>query len=484
MNPTSIIRNKIFIYLATRYLTYGLQFVLSLVAAVRLGPYYLGVYGLVLLIISYFEQINFGIPHSLNVLLVHNKNDALRQEQYTLNSLAIFTAINVVSIITAFFLLAMGEIKWGDYKIDNFLLIIVFTTVCIYYNSVLTMVVRFRNRVNTLSIIGTIPVLFNFLVVFLFSEEALVYALLISTLVSYALTLIIFYYVNAFPKISIHSLSVACQKILINKGLYLFLYNSCFYFILIGVRTLISSNYSVEEFGYFTFSFTLANAVLLLLGSLNTIIFPKTLDMMSCNDVDQKKEALRKLRVGYITSANLLIFLAMTCFPLVTMLFPKYEAALTSMNLIALAVLMNTHSYGYTSLLIAQNKEKLTSFISLSALLLSLILGCLLVYIVNVEFSYVVLSVMGGYLLFSFLSYYYGNKELFGCASMKDTLCHFFPTRYSIPYIIALIISVWQFEVLIWIPLVVFLILNFKDFSYLVSLVKKLVNNPNVIDIK
>ena len=260
----------------------------------------------------------------------------------------------------------MGEIKWGDYKIDNFLLIIVFTTVCIYYNSVLTMVVRFRNRVNTLSIIGTIPVLFNFLVVFLFSEEALVYALLISTLVSYALTLIIFYYVNAFPKISIHSLSVACQKILINKGLYLFLYNSCFYFILIGVRTLISSNYSVEEFGYFTFSFTLANAVLLLLGSLNTIIFPKTLDMMSCNDVDQKKEALRKLRVGYITSANLLIFLAMTCFPLVTMLFPKYEAALTSMNLIALAVLMNTHSYGYTSLLIAQNKEKLTSFISLS----------------------------------------------------------------------------------------------------------------------
>ena len=154
------------------------------------------------------------------------------------------------------------------------------------------------------------------------------------------------------------------------------------------------------------------------------------------------------------------------------------------MNLIALAVLMNTHSYGYTSLIIAQNKEKLTSFISLSALLLSLILGCLLVYIVNVEFSYVVLSVMGGYLLFSFLSYYYGNKELFGCASMKDTLCHFFPTRYSIPYIIALIISVWQFEVLIWIPLVVFLILNFKDFSYLVSLVKKLVNNPNVIDIK
>lgn len=470
--------------MATRYLTYGLQFVLSLIVAVRLGPYYLGVYGLVLLIISYFEQINFGIPHSLNVLLVHNKNNVLRQEQYTFNSIAIFTAINVVSIIIAFLLLSIGEVKWGDYKIDDYLLIIVFTSVCIYYNSVLTMVVRFRNRVNILSIIGTIPVLFNFLVVFLFSEEALVYALLISTLVSYALTLIFFYYVDAIPKISIHSLSVACQKTLINKGLYLFLYNSCFYFILIGVRTLISSNYSVEEFGYFTFSFTLANAVLLLLGSLNTIIFPKTLDMMSCNNVDQKKEALRKLRVGYITSANLLIFLAMMCFPIVTMLFEKYEAALTSMNLIALAVLMNTHSYGFTSLLIAQNKEKLTSLISLSALLLSLISGCLLVYVAHVEFSYVVLSVMGGYLLFSFLSYYYGNKELFGYASLKDSLCNFFSSRYSIPYIIALIISVWQFEVLIWMPFVVFLILNFKDLSYLVSLVKKLINDPNVIDIK
>ena len=39
------LKNKVFVYLFTRYFTYGLQFIMSLIIAVRLGPYYLGIYG-------------------------------------------------------------------------------------------------------------------------------------------------------------------------------------------------------------------------------------------------------------------------------------------------------------------------------------------------------------------------------------------------------------------------------------------------------
>ena len=71
----AIFTNKIIIYLLSRYGTYGLQFLVSLSIAAKLGPYYLGIYGFINLIVSYFGQINFGIPHSLNVLLVHHKSD-------------------------------------------------------------------------------------------------------------------------------------------------------------------------------------------------------------------------------------------------------------------------------------------------------------------------------------------------------------------------------------------------------------------------
>ncbi len=37
-----ILKNKIVIYVTTRYITYALQFLLSLAIAVRLGPFYLG----------------------------------------------------------------------------------------------------------------------------------------------------------------------------------------------------------------------------------------------------------------------------------------------------------------------------------------------------------------------------------------------------------------------------------------------------------
>lgn len=479
----SIIKNKVLIYLSTRYLTYGLQFIQSLIIAVRLGPYYLGVYGLIQLIISYFEQINFGIPHSLNVLLVHNKHDRELQDAYTLNSLAIFSILNVISFVVALYLCFKGNITWGEFKIDKYIFLIVLTAILSYYNSVLTMVVRFRNQVNILSIVGTLPVIVNFIVIFFFEEESLVFALFVAVLFSYVLNLSIFYNIGAVPRLAFNELSVSCQIRIVRKGLYLFLYNSCFYLILIGVRTLISRNYTVEEYGYFTFSFTIANAVMLLLSSLSTIIFPKTIDMMSGNDVEEKKNAIQKLRIGYITTANLLIYFALMCFPIVTMIFSKYEPALTSMNLIALAILMNTNSYGYITLLIAQNKEKLTSRLSFSALVLSLMVGSLLVYVLYVDFSYVILSVMCGYLLFSFLGYYYGNKELFGRASFIYAVKNFFPSKYSFPYAVAIGLSVIQFEKFLWVPFILFIILNYKDFKKLMELLLKLIKNPNIIDV-
>ena len=229
MNVSSIIKNKIFIYLATRYLTYGLQFVLSLIVAVRLGPYYLGVYGVVTLILSYFSQINFGIPHSLNVYLVHNKTESELKSQYSLNSYVLYTYLSIIIIVGASILWSLGYTQWGNYDLSNYYLMIVLISILSYYNTLITTIIRFNNQVNTLSLIGSIPVISNLLVVFVFRDEALVVALTAANLVSCIVTIGIGYKKGAIPTIRRLYFNLNIQKNLLHKGIYLFLYNSCFH---------------------------------------------------------------------------------------------------------------------------------------------------------------------------------------------------------------------------------------------------------------
>lgn len=478
-----ILKNKILIYLSTRYLTYGLQFLISLIIAAKLGPYYLGIYGVVVLIISYFTQINLGVPHSLNVLLVHNKNNIENQNCYAVNSLIIFSYLSLAVITWTFIWAYFGNLSYGNYKLDKYIILITLIVILTYFNSILTTIIRFRNQVNMLSLFGTIPVILNLIVVCLFKEDDLVMALTICNLLSLIIcTALTFIKIpNLFSKDI--NFNVDFQKQIIGKGFYLFLYNSCFYFILIVVRTFVSRFYTIEEFGYFTFSYTLANSVMLLLDSLNTIIFPKTIDLLSSNNKNDILSTLEKLRIGYITTSHLLIYAALIFFPLFVMLFPKYKLALSSMNMISLAILMNSNSYGYNTLLIARNKEKISSRISLFALFTTIALCAVLVFVFHVNFSYVITSMLIAYFFFSLFAAYEGNKVLTGKSDWKYTVNQILTYKTFIPYIIAFFISILNLEYFIFIPLIIFLCLNKEDLKYIVGIVKKLINNPNVIDL-
>lgn len=479
-----IIKNKIFVYLATRYFTYGLQFFLSLIIAVRLGPYFLGVYGLVNLILNYFGQINFGIPHSLNVLLVHSKDDSEMQRNYTFNSCIILSVFSFLIVLGAVIWVIIGGVQMGEYDIRLYFPFIIIIAILAYFNTIVTTVVRFKNRVQLLSIIGTIPVLMNLFVVLFFESKELVLALVCANLLSCIIVLIIGASKGVFTRFERKAISLPIQKQIVTKGLYLFLYNSCFYFILLSVRTIISSNYSVEEFGYFTFSYTIANAVMLLLDSLNTIIFPKSIDILSNKNSADRLSVLNKLRIGYITSSHFLVYISMVAYPFFIMLFPQYSKALTSMNIVSLAVLMNTNSYGYITLLIAQNKERTTSKISTCALVIAIIAGISLARFVHVEFSFVAIAMLIAYLVFSFMATYEGSKLLGEKSSFNYTIRHFFPLKLLIPYGVAFILSILKSQILAVLPLLIFAVLNWRDIRYLITLVVKLKNNPNIIDIK
>ncbi len=477
-----ILSNKIIIYLLSRYGTYAIQFIVSIAIASKLGPYYLGVYGFVTLLLSYFNQVNLGIPHSLNVLLVHHKHDNQRCFVYIANSLIIYFFVSL------FVLLCYGIISLFDYKlsdeygIDKYLCLITIVGLLSYYNLVMCSLLRVKNKINQLSIVQSLNVVLNLVVIPFFDKEQLVLALIICQLITYIVTIIITKQAQILPKLKYYHINWDCQKEIINKGLYLFLYNSCFYFILISVRTVISTNYEVEEFGAFTFSFTIAHAVLLLIESLMSVIFPKIIDLLSSDDHNKISDTLESIRAGFISSSHFLIYVAMLFFPVLVIMLPKYTNALTSMNLIALAILMNTNSYGYSTLLIAKNKEKTAALISFWALILNIALAVFLSNILKVSFSYVILATLASYLFFSFLIVMKG-KEAIGVYKIHETLINFFPLRLVIPYIAALFISLLNIIYLIWVPIFLYLLFNMSDIKMMLCMAQKLVHNPNISDI-
>ena len=474
--------NKILIYLASRYISYGVQFFVSLIIAAKMGPYFFGIYGFITLILNYCAVISFGIPASLNVLLVHHKTQENTCGNYIGNALLFYT-IQSLLLFVLYLVLVISDIEIdNNYPIKEYYLLIAIIASLNYFNSIFINVLRIKNKVNQLSVVQSLNVLLNVIVVCIVKGENLIIALLLCNLISGIASVIVTKLCDALPPLKKILIKITFLKEILGKGMYLFFCNSCFAFILISIRSLISANYKVEEFGAFTFSFSIANSVMLLLEALMTIIFPKLVDLLSFNDNKIVENTLEKLRGTYISSAHLLIYVAMLFFPILLNFMPKYSNALTSMNLIALAVLMNTNSSGYSTLLISKNKERTSAVLSMTALIINIILGYSLISFFHVGFSYVILAALFTYIYFSFMVVVEGRKCL--CkSSMVSTFKSFFPLRLCIPYLVALIISCLQYENFIWLPLVLYMILNKRDIFMMFNTAKKLIINPDIINI-
>lgn len=474
--------NKILIYLASRYISYGVQFFVSLIIAAKMGPYFFGIYGFITLILNYCAVISFGIPASLNVLLVHHKTQENTCGNYIGNALLFYT-IQSLLLFVLYLVLVISDIEIdNNYPIKEYYLLIAIIASLNYFNSIFINVLRIKNKVNQLSVVQSLNVLLNVIVVCIVKGENLIIALLLCNLITGIASVIVTKLCDALPPLKKILIKITFLKEILGKGVYLFFCNSCFAFILISIRSLISANYKVEEFGAFTFSFSIANSVMLLLEALMTIIFPKLVDLLSFNDNKIVEKTLEKLRETYISSAHLLIYVAMLFFPILLNFMPKYSNALTSMNLIALAVLMNTNSSGYSTLLISKNKERTSAFLSMTALIINIILGYTLISFFHVGFSYVILAALFAYIYFSFMVVVKG-KECLCESNMVSTFKSFFPIRLFIPYLVALIISCLQYENFIWLPLVLYLILNKRDIFMMFNTAKKMIINPDIINV-
>lgn len=478
---SKILKNKIFQYLTSKYLTYIIQFVTSILIAVKLDPYYFGIWGFILLAMNYFRVINFGISNAASILLVQNRSDNNKSNQIIRSSFLLIGLLSILILIFGVFFNLNGGSLFEKFKLGSTFYIICVIAILTHLNTLFMNIFRVKNKLWEIAFFQSIIPLIVFCVIFFFEGEVLLKALLSSYVIGNLIALIVFISrktVNPFGKLELSSLSE-----ILNKGIYLFLYNVSFYLIVISIRTFVSYYYSVEEFGYFTFSFTLANSILLLLQALTFIIFPKIIDKLKGDDPIFILDLIKNIRTSYVNLAFGLVFLANVFFPFLDVFIPKYKSALLSLQLISLTVVLYTNSFGFGTYLMAQNKEKTIALIAIFSLIVNIIIGFILVLYFEVPFSYVILATNVSYLLFTFLCVYMGLKFMKIKKSFSQIFSIFLPFNLLAPYLLSVIFVLNDFKYIMILPFLLFVILNLKPLKSIVKKIRTLMDRPNIIDL-
>lgn len=475
-----LIKNKVFLYLGTRYLTYFVQFVTSVLIAVKLGSYYWGVWSFILLMISYFQIFNLGIENASNILLVQNKDDVEKFSCIIKNSLV------CLFLISLFICLIAGMYWYFDWSFSKYNIGHLFYYVCIIgvlirFNHFFMTVYRVRNRLFEIAFYQSIIPILLFVSLFWETGEDLLHLFIYTYILGHILSLALF--LKNKQILWGGCINTAIIKTIFSKGICLFVYNVCFYLIIISTKSVISVFYSVKEFGYFAFSYTLANAILLLLESFSFIVFPKIIKKFSDANGNLLYDAMEKIRVNYISLAHGLIYLAISIFPILLIFVPEYSSTLPTLNLVALSVLMYTNSFGYNSLLMARGEEKRLAKVSLICLCLNILLAFLLAFVLRVAYNIVVLSTLLSYFTYSFLCTFYGRKKINITVTFQSVLADCMPMNLLLPYISAIIIAFSEIDILFCIPLVIYICANRMNLSEIVKTIKQIITNPNIINV-
>jgi len=477
-----ILRNRVMQYIASRYATYFLQFVNSIFIAQKLGPYYLGVYGFVTLIIQYLSQLNFGIPHGLNVMLSTNIRDSKN------SNITISASLILVFIISIFSISLLGLINnysltaSNKYELGDFLYFVMIIVTFGLFNQVFSNIYRIHGKITELAINQTLMPLLSLGAIIIFKDKTLLYGLLYSNVISFILSFIIF--IMRFPIRFKFSFEIPQMTILLKKSGFLFLYNLSFYFIFISIKSFVSYYFDVKEFGYFTFTFTMANSFLMLFEALSYLIFPKMLNRFAVLENTQIIIVLDKIRDVYITSSHMLIHLAIFLFPFLEKILPEYSNTHSSFTYIALTLSIYTISFGYQGLLIARDRERQLSLLALSILILNVLLSYLLVHYFKVEYYSVVVSALFSYTVYIFILAFFVFNVLSRKTSFQIVFREIFRLSLFLPILISILITMLEWNTILYvIPLLMFMIFNSKKSGLIIKYIKTILIDQNVINI-
>lgn len=473
--------NKIVLYMSSRYITYILSFIVNIYIAGLLGPTYYGIWAFLLMVFHYFNVVELGIPNAVQVLLVQNKDKKDVSASIEKTGTVLIAVLSLVTIVIASYYSFGGISKAHELNVGWLFYAICLCGFLNYFTSLYDKIYRCRNRLFELGYKQTSVVFLLAFSVLFFRGENLLYGLVISYIVWCGSSFLLF--ITRGGLVMSGSFRKEIAVLIINKGIYLFLFYSGFSLIMITTRTFISTNYTIDEFGCFSFAYLLGHAVFQCVQAFSVVTITKLIDRYHSPEKSIVLSTIRIVRENYVTMFHFVIYIAMLVFPLVVHFLPKYSSALVSMNLCALMMILYTNAYGYSTYLVASNKEKKLALIAVSSFLLNVVLCVVLIKLLHVKYDYVVFSTMVAYMFYAYLCSYFGRGELNLSTNFISVLLDCFPFKLLVPFVIAVSIALVNKQQFVFLPVLVFVIMNLATMTSMYKMIKKMIINPQIVDI-
>src|SRR5690554_6890330 len=160
--------NPAILYVISRYGTYIIQFVNSLFIAVYLGPYYLGIWGFINLVIGYIGQFNLGISHSVNVIISVEKDNDDYVKKIVGNGMTIILLLSLFVILFSMFE-KLSIIQIGArYNFSKYILPFTVIALLTHLNAYFSNIFRVYGKIYAIAINQSLyPIIVIFLIPFL-----------------------------------------------------------------------------------------------------------------------------------------------------------------------------------------------------------------------------------------------------------------------------------------------------------------------------
>ena len=353
-----IISNGKVVFILSKYATYAIYFIISLVIANKIGLFYFGIYGFLKLIIQYFTYSNLGVNYSSLVIMSEDANKDITKNSSILTSSIIITFFS----LTFFYLIFVAICNLYDiefynrFNIGQYVFYIFFIVLIKQINQLYINIYRVYDRLKIINWAYIIPCIGEFIILFTGNGKRLLDNIMWAMVFSNGIVFIIFL-VDAKFSIS-NNIDIKATKKLVRRGIMLLLYNISFYFIVLVAKSYISSEFQIEDFAQYSFSYNISDAVMLLNSSVSFFIYPNLINKLSSsNSTDNSLLLMREMQQYYMIAASLVIIIALIASHFLQLIVPDYVKSEYILQILLLSQLLVANSFIMTTFLVQQKKE-------------------------------------------------------------------------------------------------------------------------------
>ncbi|MBB2145925.1 oligosaccharide flippase family protein [Pedobacter sp. LMG 31464] len=405
----AIFGKKEIVFTAVRYFIYGLQTARGFILAYYLGPYFLGIYGYLMLYQQYLSYTNLGINYSVNSELAVLNENGTEERNKIINSA--FTGIFFISAIIIFIGVIGYFFKISLFPVNqsyNYIKILIPLTILINFQQIFVNIFRIDKKLKPI-IIGELILSLGLLTTVLFFKGIYLINAVFYLWVLLLIIINVFYLLIYGKRISFNTTRI---KLLFKSGLPLLIYAFSYYLMSLMVRTLIGAFYPVEVMGYFSFANNITTAIMLGVDTITWIIFPSIIAKLG--DIAIGQEELKSYLISFTNKLVILVLCIVTLsilfLPILFYILPKYKPVEFSLVILLTNQIIFNSGFAFVSLCIARKMHKQMALISLLSVVVSTIF-CVVFCYYKLSYIWLVVSNVIGSLCFINLLIYFISKN-------------------------------------------------------------------------